>query len=401
MNETILTLTASLDGLAATFAAYPNPHPNLMVHGWAHPALTKEDFVCIITDLSTQIKERNIKIIDNTTKARINLIPEKIDFFKNNTLQYVFNGNGAQAVPVFFSLIAYIKAELRQYLDWNTIDDAKSLPPQMAQRLQSLSDSIDLLVPDFNSLKERVDLINSSFQAATTLPTNISSLNKANEKIRNISISADKFNENIKNVEDDIAKVKFLLQQTQLDADKTLKDCEETLHIATSKSLAGAFQNQVDKLEKQKLYWTITLALTLVVIGWLGFWRGSDIINILQNSDVKISVVIIDIFISISVVGAPIWFAWIATKQVKQLFQITEDYRYKLSVARSYEGFRKAAVKVDPAFANRLFEIALNRIDESPLRLVPVDMHSSPLSEAAATPLLDKILTRPDEKTKV
>jgi len=82
-------------------------------------------------------------------------------------------------------------------------------------------------------------------------------------------------------------------------------------------------------------------------------------------------------------VGAPLWFAWLATKQIGQRFRLAEDYAFKASIAKAYEGYRKEAARIDPAFEQRLFDSALTRLDEAPLRLVESGTHGSPWHELA------------------
>ena len=87
--------------------------------------------------------------------------------------------------------------------------------------------------------------------------------------------------------------------------------------------------------------------------------------------------------LSLLSVGAPLWFAWLATKQIGQRFRLAEDYAFKASVAKAYEGYRKEAARIDPAFEHRLFGSALTRLDEAPLRLVETGTHGSPWHELA------------------
>lgn len=85
--------------------------------------------------------------------------------------------------------------------------------------------------------------------------------------------------------------------------------------------------------------------------------------------------------------GAPIWLAWIATKQIGQRFRLAEDYAFKASVAKAYQGFRKEASRLDSeleanlALEGRLFSSALTRLEEAPLRLVEEKTHGSPWHE--------------------
>ncbi|MCY1231618.1 hypothetical protein D9M72_440730 [compost metagenome] len=80
-------------------------------------------------------------------------------------------------------------------------------------------------------------------------------------------------------------------------------------------------------------------------------------------------------------VAAPVWFAWIATKQIGHRFRLSEDYAFKASVAQAYEGYRREAARLDEKFAKRLFSSALDRIDEAPIRFVEHETHGSPWHE--------------------
>lgn len=106
--------------------------------------------------------------------------------------------------------------------------------------------------------------------------------------------------------------------------------------------------------------------------------------------------------LSIASIGAPIWFAWLATKQVGQRFRLAEDYSFKAAVARAYEGYRKEAARIDPAFEARLFDSALTRLEEAPLRLVESSTHGSPWHELVNSAAFAKAMdTVPELRDKL
>ncbi|HDG8047078.1 TPA: hypothetical protein PCL14_003613, partial [Klebsiella pneumoniae] len=69
------------------------------------------------------------------------------------------------------------------------------------------------------------------------------------------------------------------------------------------------------------------------------------------------------------------------TKQIGQRFRLAEDYEFKASVSKAYEGYRREAVQLDNDFTQRLFGNALTRLEEPPLRFVEEATHSSPIME--------------------
>jgi hypothetical protein len=80
-------------------------------------------------------------------------------------------------------------------------------------------------------------------------------------------------------------------------------------------------------------------------------------------------------------VAGPIWLAWLSTKQIGQRFRLAEDYAFKASVAKAYEGYRKEAARLDVKLEARLFSSALTRLEEAPLRLVEGKTPGSPWHE--------------------
>jgi hypothetical protein len=96
--------------------------------------------------------------------------------------------------------------------------------------------------------------------------------------------------------------------------------------------------------------------------------------------------------LSLLSVGAPVWFAWLSTKQIGQRFRLAEDYAFKASISRAYEGFRREAARFDKDMEARLLGSALSRLDELPLRLVETDTHGSPWHELASSDLVKQAL---------
>ncbi|MFX8523854.1 hypothetical protein ABTM10_20480, partial [Acinetobacter baumannii] len=72
-------------------------------------------------------------------------------------------------------------------------------------------------------------------------------------------------------------------------------------------------------------------------------------------------------------------------KQIGQRFRLAEDYAFKASISRAYEGFRREAARFDKDMEARLLASALTRLDELPLRLVEPTSHGSPWHELATS----------------
>lgn len=123
----------------------------------------------------------------------------------------------------------------------------------------------------------------------------------------------------------------------------------------------------------------------------LGYWQllGSgqlrDLSRIFVTPNASTSLILLNLVIAVFSIGAPVWFAWLSTKQIGQRFRLAEDYAFKASISRAYEGFRREAARFDKDMEAKLIASALTRLDELPLRLVETASHGSPWHELASS----------------
>jgi hypothetical protein len=166
-------------------------------------------------------------------------------------------------------------------------------------------------------------------------------------------------------------------------AAKLITQCEAAYQITTTKGLAGAFDQRASRLGWSMWAWVAGLIVALGLGSLIGAHRLEVLSAALQSPSLNWGGIVTQVVLSLLSVGAPLWFAWLATKQIGQRFRLAEDYAFKASVAKAYEGYRKEAARIDPEFEHRLFGSALTRLDEAPLRLVESGTHGSPWHEAA------------------
>ena len=171
------------------------------------------------------------------------------------------------------------------------------------------------------------------------------------------------------------------IEASNLSAEKLVEQCEEAYRVTTSKGLAGAFDQRATGLSRSIQLWVLALVVALGVAALLGGQRVELLSKNLGDTDPKWGVIWLNLVLSLLSVGAPLWFAWVATKQINQRFRLAEDYSYKASIAKAYEGYRREAAKLDPEFTARLFGSSLTRLEEAPLRLMETASHGSPLHE--------------------
>ena len=381
MNQTLITVTDSLDSLAVSILeAYAGDETMAEIWGWNCPPLNRHDLAEIATNLSKKIKALDIKEIETSFQEIIGEIPSRIEVFKAQNLPYLFNGHGKDAAPNYFSLIEWINSIIEPLFSWEVLQDNKALPKDLARRLRSIQSELTELIPNKDDIKSQIELIRKATEAAETLPTDLESLKEARGKVSKFSTDAAESFGKIDSYQMQIEKSSKEINEKKDEAEKLVAQCEEAYKITTTKGLAAAFDQRANKLAFSVTKWVIGLLIALgagIYIGSLRF----EVLNKALNNQRDNGHIWIQIFLSVLSLGAPIWFAWLATKQIGQRFKLSEDYAFKASVAKAYEGYRKEAARIDENLEKRLFSSALTRLEEAPLRLMEKEQYGSPWHE--------------------
>lgn len=213
---------------------------------------------------------------------------------------------------------------------------------------------------------------------------------------------SQKDNLSIENLKDDIKELNDEIIKNKDESIKYISQIEDSYRITTSKGLAGAFTEKAQSLSLSVLIWVGGLLIALITGAIIGADRLETLTKLLASDNASSTVVVGQIFLSIISLGLPLWFAWLSTKQIGQRFRLAEDYAFKASVSKAYEGYRKEAARIDEKFEAKLFDTVLNRLDEPPLRHIEDTQHGSPWHEIASTVGLEKLTSvLPDLKDTI
>jgi outer membrane murein-binding lipoprotein Lpp len=381
MNKTIESVIISLEGLGkALRQTYAENSILSNAWGWNHPPLSTGDLAHLLDNLSYKLKLIEFNEIDKELEEEIAEIPKRVEIFKSSTLPFLSNSNALQAISVYSQLVLWITNTLDPLFSWETIKDTKVLPNQISKKLRSIQSEINEIVPNKEDLKRQIDLINNAVEAAENLPTDLEALKDARNKVNKLSTDTvelyGKIDVYYKMVEDASEKIKIKKEE----ADKLVAQCEEAYKITTTKGLAAAFDQRANKLSTSMWFWVAGL-LSALGIGIYISSQRFELLYSAMNSQKPTEYIWIQLFLSFLSLGAPIWFAWIATRQIGERFKLSEDYAFKSSVAKAYEGYRKEAARIDKDLELRLFSSALSRLEEAPLRLMETQHYGSPLHE--------------------
>jgi hypothetical protein len=374
-----------------------------VMYGWNCPPLSFQDLADMATDLVVLIDKHSTDNIDSEISKRIELIASRIESYKVQTMPQLTSGNNPAAASAYIALIDWMRATLEPLFSWEALQDNKMLPTQLSRRLRSIQLEIEAIVPKKEELQQQIKNIHEAKEAAESLPIDLDSLREARVKIGKLSTDSAELFGKIDTYLKESASYIQILEQRAKDADNLVERSEEAYRITTSAGLAGAFHDRAKSLYTNMSLWVVGLLAALLVGGAIGTQRFQTLYAFLDkasHSQMHWGVIWMEFIISIIGLAAPIWFAWLATKQIRQCFVMAEDYSFKASVAKAYEGYRKEAVRIDSALEARLFSSALTRLEEPPLRLVGEDLHTSPWQEFFSSPAFHKALeTIPALKT--
>lgn len=390
MHSSFVPITTALEALEAAVTKLSNEKRSLLeVHGWNFPAIDAEDLGNLVSDFRDWVIDN---APDEETALNVAEIVKRITLLQSTTAQYLFNGNGNVAVPNFMMSLDGIKGWLKANWPAREIVRPDSLPSKLARQSRTAKARLDSIQNEIEGVSEKLQVISDAHAAAEALPTDLEELKQLRASMLAASGQSTADQQAIGQAR---AAAIFELQGIQ-EAHKIAADlvakCEDAYQITTTKGLSAAFAQRAFRLGVTVWVWVAGLLGALGTVAFLGHDRIAALTDLISD-DPKWGVVVMNLLLSALSVGAPLWFAWVATKQIGQRFRLAEDYGFKASVAKAYEGYRREAHRIDPAFEAQLFSIALTRLEEAPLRMVETEAHGSPYHE-----LLTKAQVNPDFK---
>ena len=392
MSEIITNLCDVLDELSVVVLnSWHDDQILKNAFGWNHPPLTRHDLANMPKEISQSLRSLKIEKLEEDITKVISTIPDKIRTMYGDTIPYMFNGNGSQAIPIYISTLDWIRHVISPLVGWEVLQDNKAMPNQLSRRLRGIQAELENIIPNKDDLKNQIDIINDATEAAESLPTDLQSLKQARHQVSELekdsSFDRKKISEHKTSADAQLKSINELHEQ----AKQLIENCKDAYRITTTKGLAAAFDERAGDLKKSMRLWVGGLFLALCVGAWIGHERIQVLTTSLTAPNLNWGIIWVQIILSLTSVLAPLWFAWLATKQISQRFKLAEDYDFKASVAKAYEGYKKEAAKIDAEFEARLFNVALTRLEEAPLRLVDSVNHGSPTHEIIEKTGLNKV----------
>lgn len=395
MNPTLKLVNDELVQLVTSLKAIGSNEPFSVAHSsWNIPGTTRDELLQTVDRLMSLISDRGVDQLA-ANEALIADYPRRLAFLRANTVPQLWSGNAAQAIPAFVITVQSLSDALEKALPENQ-DLAASIALERANaktattRLRALEAQISDLEPRARSLNEMVSRIEQANAAADQLPVDLASLSEAQKTIAAILETAQQNQTKIGVLATDANTDKVTLATKVKEAEDIVARCSAAYAASTSHGLAAAFTERSSSLATSMWVWVGGLVVALGLGSWIGSSQLRNFSELIKQPGSDPTVAAINLVLALLSVGATVWFSWLATKQIGQRFRLAEDYAFKASVSRAYEGYRREAANIDEAFVARLFSSALSRLDEQPLRLVETATHGSPWHELASSDVIRK-----------
>lgn len=395
MHPTLETIKRELDQLAAQVkTGVPNNEPlNVAHNNWSFSGLTRDELYQIAIDLAEMIDTQGTDELA-ANEALLADYPRRLVTLRTQTIAQIW-GNAANAVPAYLLTLSALEKALKPAFGESN-DEAQRLNKELNQlrrQVRAIEAGVADIEPKTANLSKMVDRILEAHETADQLPADLELLKEKRRQIQELHEASSKDGMSIGAARNDAQNAKSELEKIVSEAEAIIERCEEAYRATTSQGLASAFADRAKELNQSVIWWVCGLIGALAIGGTVGTNQLHALAETIKSADSKSDFAIwIQLVLAVLSIGGSVWFGWIATKQIGQRFRLAEDYGYKASISKAYEGYRREAKLVDPAFQSKLFASALTRLDELPLRLVEPHTHGSPIHEALTSETVQKAI---------
>jgi hypothetical protein len=395
------SVTISLNNLAnSVVAVTPTEVTYLEQWGWTCPAITKHELAKYILSPIELIAKIDKKEVSESDHALLSAVSSRAVYIQNNSVPQLPSSNAFHVYHAITSLIELIQKTLSQYAvaetDWSKIEHDELVPAVQKRRLKNMEKNLDQLSIGSEDLAQKIAEISTAHVVALKLPETLASLTDAQDDYKAATVVLEENGKKSVEASKNITLALAVIEKAKDEAQRLVGLTEQAKAAAVTQGLGAAFEAKAKSLQT----YTIVMTIILLVILALGFWaskgRISQVQALMLQPNVTIDMLWINVTLTLASLGAPIWAAWFFTKQIGQRFRLAEDYSFKASFAKAYEGYLTEAKRHgDPEMEKRLFSLALDRLSEIPLRLIEKATPGTPLQDLAG-PFLNRRTEKSD-----
>jgi hypothetical protein len=398
MDKNVEAACAALDefaaGTQANFAAMGNA-TFIQNIGWYAPALTSWELAQVPARLARRLRDADASFDEDVAEEErqamlVAAIPSRLALMAPG-VSNLGNGNISQGGWAFFETFAQWERILFPGDTWREPDE-DTLPGRLRKQLKLTKRSLESIIIDRDTINEQLAAIKDGADVIGDLPVDSEMIANARKDVAAALQSATEAAGKSKQAAEDAVEAMDRLTVLKGDAEKVLSGIEDVYRATTSHALAEAFNSRATGLRTSVRWWVGLLIGALGAGAVLGYFRVQAISELTRDPNIQHSMALIWVQVALGTLSlaAPLWVAWLATRQISQRFRLAEDYSFKASLATAYEGYRREAARIDEQFEKDLFGSALRHLDQEPLRFMADPDHSSPYAELLSSPALKK-----------
>lgn len=403
MHKTLVELIDELEGVSQAVAdTFGSDEPLSTVHAnWSFPGLTGTELMGLALSIVDLINDRGADVGDLVNEEGVSSYIKRLKFLRSHTIPNMW-GNASQGVSAYVFTLDGLRRLLERALPSTAQQDLANALRTATRQMRAMEARISDLTERSNDLEGMVARIEKAHNAADQLPTDLQALKEARREVDKLLRGSETDRAHILAARENSDEMIAAFTSYSEEAKAVLSKCDTAYASATSQGLAGAFADRSHKLDISMWVWVAGLVLSLVVGGIFGSIQLGKLGDTLASGNSSQVALGFHLVLSLISIGAPVWFAWLSTKQIGQRFRISEDYAFKASISKAYEGYRREAARIDADLEAQLLSSALARLDEQPLRLVATASYGSPWHELVSSDLVrDAVKSVPDFASSV
>lgn len=379
-------ISGALDAMATQAISMIGEDRSFMeMWGWNMPAMNRHEFADLIRSPRELILNIDTTNISDADFQRLQAIPQRIQYVRDQCLPNLPGGNAQNVYVVVESLVQSLRAILERYaeapLNLQAIEDKKLLPAQQLRTLRRYDAGIQRLGVESEELASKVSAINAAHEVAEALPADLQTLEDARRRYEAAKNELESIAKRAQASEASVDQIKTNLAAADEEARRVVERANAAYSAATTVGLGKAFAERAASLSRSTVFLGVVLVIALAIGATITYFRVQRVQALIAQPNIAFDILWLNVMLTALSVSAPVWLAWLVTRQIGQRFRLAEDYSYKATVARAYEGYRSEAAVIDQELVKKLFAIALDRVGEPPLRLVEKDSPGSPAHE--------------------
>ena len=381
MDKAVESVCEALQGLHTTLSTTDGSEEEtaLGANLQNFPFISPKDIVEWPATLETALRESGHQDLDEKSRVTLQHIADRIKERGESDVA-IFQGQYDACIS-YLMLLIWVEHSLGALFGWRFWGKPGTMPVALIRKANSQKTKLEKVDDDIAEFDAKRTLINETCEAASSLQSLAQQAKSDYEHITSLETESRYHSQEIIEMRAiSSTHHKDIIEYSQ-QAEELKKQCDTAFRSVTATGLAGAFDQRAKGLLRKQSYWVLGLIGALASGVWLGVTRFDNIQAVLQIQNPNTFAFVTYMLSAFLSLGASIWFAWIATKQIGQNFRLAEDYSFKAAIATAYESYKREAVDINPMLQERLFAATMDRLEEAPLRFVSAEQPATPIQE--------------------